>query len=129
MRTCKRSMRAVGYLCALTFIASAVIPLLIGSAAIAQEVAHSAGWVVISVPDYHALRVKAFPAERDPEAPPVDATLSRVDYDLRVDSDFAAGTAVLTVDVLKNGWVRVPVPAGLFVREAKMDGKPLSLTS
>jgi hypothetical protein len=84
---------------------------------------------VISVPDYHALRVKAFPAERDPEPPPVDATLSRVDYDLRVDSDFAAGTAVLTVDVLKNGWVRVPVPAGLFVREAKLDGKPLSLTS
>jgi hypothetical protein len=95
----------------------------------AQEAAHSPGWVVISVPDYRALRVKAFPAERAPEPPPVDATLSRVDYELRADSDVAAGRATLTVDVLKNGWVRVPIPAGLFVREAKLDGKPLSLAS
>ena len=93
----------------------------------AQEPAHSPGWVVLSIPDYRALRVKAFPAEREPEPPPVDATLSRVDYDLRIDSDLASGRATLTVDVLKNGWVRVPIPAGLFVREAKLDGKPLSL--
>jgi len=93
----------------------------------AQEPAHSPGWVVLSIPDYRALRVKAFPAEREPEPPPVDATLSRVDYDLRVDSELASGRATLTVDVLKNGWVRVPIPAGLFVREAKLDGKLLSL--
>ena len=93
----------------------------------AQEPAHSPGWVVLSIPDYRALRVKAFPAEREPEPPPVDATLSRVDYDLRIDSDLASGRATLTVDVLKNGWVSVPIPAGLFVREAKLDGKPLSL--
>ena len=93
----------------------------------AQDTGHSPGWVVISVPDYRALRVKAYPAEREPEPPPVDATLTRVDYDLRADSDLAAGRATLTVDVLKNGWVRVPIPAGLFVREAKLDGKPLSL--
>jgi len=95
----------------------------------AQESAHSPGWVVISVPDYRALRVRAFPAEREPEPPPVDTTLSRVDYDLRVDSDVASGHATLTVDVLKNGWVRVPIPSGLFVREAKLDGRPLSLAS
>jgi hypothetical protein len=95
----------------------------------AQEPAHSPGWVVISVPDYRSLRVKAFPAEREPEPPPVDVTLSRVDYDLRVDSDVASGHATLTVDVLKNGWVRVPIPPGLFVREAKLDGKSLSLSS
>ena len=95
----------------------------------AQESAHSPGWVVISVPDHRALRVRAFPAEREPEPPPVDATLSRVDYDLRVDSDVASGHATLTVDVLKNGWVRVPIPSGLFVREAKLDGRPLSLAS
>src|SRR5208283_4187437 len=76
----------------------------------AQEPAHSPGWVVLSIPDYRALRVKAFPAEREPEPPPVDATLSRVDYDLRIDSDLASGRATLTVDVLKNGWVRVPIP-------------------
>src|SRR5271157_5073033 len=91
----------------------------------AQEPAHSPGWVVLSIPDYRALRVKAFPAEREPEPPPVDATLSRVDYDLRADGEVAAGHATLIVDVLKNGWVRVPIPAGLFVREAKLDGKPL----
>jgi hypothetical protein len=28
---------------------------------------------------------------------------------------------------LKDGWVRVPVPAGLLVREARLDGKPVSL--
>ena len=93
----------------------------------AQDASHSPGWVVISVPDYHALRVKAYPAEREPEPPPVDAALTRVEYDLRVDSDLASGRATLTVDVLKNGWVRVPLPAGLFVREAKLDGKALSL--
>ena len=95
----------------------------------AQDTGHSPGWVVISVPDYRALRVKAYPAEREPEPPPVDATLSRVDYDLHVDTGVASGRATLTVDVLKNGWVRVPIPAGLFVREAKLDGKPLSLSS
>jgi len=94
---------------------------------LAQEPAHSPGWVVLSVPDYRALRVKAFPAERDPEPPPIDAALSRVDYDLHVESDLASGRATLTVDVLKNGWVRLPIPGGLFVREAKLDGKSLAL--
>jgi hypothetical protein len=95
----------------------------------AQEPAHSPGWVVLSVPDYRALRVKAFPIEREPAPPPIDATLSRVDYDLRADSDLVSGRATLTVDVLKNGWVRLPIPAGLFVREAKLDGKSLSLAT
>ena len=94
---------------------------------LAQDASHSPGWVVISVPEYRALRVKAYPAEREPEPPPVDATLTRVDYDLRVDTDLASGRATLTVDVLKNGWARVPIPAGLFVREARLDGKSLSL--
>ena len=126
----ERSKRALGYLSALTLLLSfSIASLWFSPPALAQESAHSPGWVVISVPDYHALRVKAFPAEREPEPPPVDATLTRLDYDLRADSDFASGTATLTVDVLKNGWVRVPIPSGLFVREAKLDGKPLSLAS
>jgi hypothetical protein len=125
----KRSVRAPGYL-------SAPAPFFLGIAflcltpfTLAQESAHSPGWVVTSVPDYRALRGKAFPAEREPEPPPIDATLTRVEYDLRADSDFASGSATLTVDVLKNGWVRVPVPSGLFVREARLDGKPLSLAA
>src|SRR5579863_4483255 len=102
-----------------------------GVVALAQEkiadASHAAGWVVIPVQEYRILRAKAYPVEHDPEPPPTDATLSRVDYDLRVAGDLAAGRASLTVDVLKDGWVRVPVPAGLLVREARLDGKQVSL--
>jgi hypothetical protein len=88
--------RARGYLSAQTLLFSLISSLLwFSPSAFAQESAHSPGWVVISVPEYRALRVKAFPAEREPESPPVDATLTRVDYDLRSDSDFASGTATL----------------------------------
>ena len=104
---------------------------LFGIAAQAQdkpvEPSHIAGWVVIPVEEYRVLRAKAYPVEHDPEPPPLDATLTRVDYDLRVAGDLAAGRATLTVDVLKDGWVRVPVPPGLLVREARLDGKPISL--
>src|SRR5579864_2229964 len=93
----------------------------------AVESAHAAGWVVIPVEEYRVLRAKAYPVEHDPEPPPLDATLTRVDYDLRVAGEVAAGRASLTVDVLKDGWVRVPVPAGLLVREARLDGKSISL--
>ncbi len=89
--------------------------------------AHAAGWVVIPVEEYRVLRAKAYPVEHDPEPPPLDATLTRVDYDLHVTGELAAGRANLTVDVLKDGWVRVPVPAGLLVREARLDGKLVSL--
>jgi hypothetical protein len=93
----------------------------------APESAHASGWVVIPVQEYRVLRAKAYPVEHDPEPPPTDATLTRVDYDLRVAGDLAAGRASLTVDVLKDGWVRVPVPTGLLVREARLDGKAVSL--
>jgi hypothetical protein len=91
------------------------------------EPGHAAGWVVIPVEEYRVLRAKAYPVEHDPEPPPLDATLTRVDYDLHVTGELAAGRANLTVDVLKDGWVRVPVPAGLLVREARLDGKLVSL--
>jgi hypothetical protein len=102
-----------------------------GAAARAQdkpfEPSHIAGWVVIPVDEYRVLRAKAYPVEHDPEPPPLDATLTRVDYDLHIVGDLAAGRVTLTVDVLKDGWVRVPVPAGLLVREARLDGKQVSL--
>jgi len=93
----------------------------------AQTAAHSPGWVVLPVDEYRSLHARAYPSERDPEPPPVEATLTRVDYDLRITGDLASGRATLTVDVLKDGWVRVPVPAGLLVREARLDGKLVSL--
>ena len=91
------------------------------------EPSHIAGWVVIPVDEYRVLRAKAYPVEPNPEPPPLDATLTRVDYDLHVLGDLASGHANLTVDVLKDGWVRVPVPNGLLVREARLDGKLVSL--
>jgi hypothetical protein len=61
----------------------------------------------------------------------VEATLTRVDYDLHVNGtgDLATGQASLTVDVIKDGWVRVAIPSGLLVREARLDGKLVSLVS
>ncbi len=87
------------------------------------------GWVVIPVEEYQQLRSRAFPGERPPEPPPVDATLTRAEYDLRVNpaGDLATGRASLTIDVIKDGWVRVAIPAGLLVREAKLDGKLVPL--
>jgi hypothetical protein len=93
----------------------------------AQTTPGADGWVVLPVDDYRALREAAFPAEREPEPPPVEATLTRVDYDLKVDGEVAIGEARLTIDVIKNGWVRVAIPAGLMVREAQLDGRPVSL--
>src|SRR5215472_4651811 len=80
------------------------------------DLTHSPGWVVIPVDEYQSLRARAYPAERTPEPPPVDATLTRVDYELQVGAGLATGRASLTVDVLKDGWVRVPIPSGLLVR-------------
>src|SRR6516225_7437645 len=73
------------------------------------DLSHSPGWVVIPVDEYQHLRERAYPTERVPEPPPVDATLTRVDYDLRIAGELATGRASLTVDVLKDGWVRVPI--------------------
>jgi len=114
-----------------SLICLAAVALFSGTALQAQEKSaestHVAGWVVIPVEEYRVLRAKAYPVEHDPEPPPVDATLTRVDYDLQVAGDVAAGRATLTVDVLKDGWVRVPVPAGLLVRGAQLDGRLVSL--
>ena len=100
---------------------------LTASLAWADDTTHTSGWVVIPVAEYQTLHAKAFPAEHDPEPPPVDATLTRVEYDLQIHGEVAAGRASLTVDVLKDGWVRVQIPAGLLVREAMLDGKLVSL--
>jgi hypothetical protein len=85
------------------------------------------GWVVIPVSEYQALHAKAYPVDQEPEISPVQATLTRVDYDLQVRAEVARGRVSLTVDVLKDGWVRVPIPSGLLVREARLDNKLVSL--
>jgi predicted nucleic acid-binding protein len=98
--------------------------------AVAQTGATSPdGWVVLSVSEYTALKRAASPADPEPEPPPVEATLSRIDYNLKIDGDLATGEARLTVDVIKGGWVRVPLPEGLMVRDAQLDGRPVNLVT
>jgi hypothetical protein len=93
----------------------------------AQTPAPMEGWVVLPVDEYRALRERANPPAPPIQAPPVDATLTRVDYDLRLDGDSVSGRALLTIDVLRDGWTRVQIPAGLMARDARLDGQPLSL--
>jgi hypothetical protein len=100
---------------------------LLAASAFGQMPAPSSGWVVIPVTEYAALRARAFPTPPQVDSLPVEATLTRVDYDLHIMGGFASGRADLTIDVLKDGWVHVPVPAGLLVREARLDGKLVSL--
>ena len=87
------------------------------------------GWVVLPVSEYTALRKAALPSEAQPEPPPVEATLTRIDYDLKVDGDIASGEARLTVDVIKDGWVTLAMPEGLMVREARLDGREVTLVA
>jgi hypothetical protein len=93
----------------------------------AQTPAPPDGWVVLPVDEYKALRERANPQPAPPSPPPVDATLTRIDYDLRIENDAVAGRALVTVDVMRDGWVRVQIPAGLMVRDARLDGQPVSL--
>jgi hypothetical protein len=117
---------------------SVVIVLIVcaGAATTARaQVPAPEGWVVLPVDEYHSLRARANPVAPLPSGPPVDATLTRVEYDLRVDpstslgasGEAIAGRALLTIDVLREGWVKVPIPAGLMVRDARLDGQPVSL--
>ena len=98
------------------------------TSALAQSSATTSdGWVVLGISEYTALKRASSPAEPEPAAPPVEATLSRIDYSLKVEGDLATGEARLTVDVIKNGWVRVTMPDGLMVRDAQLDGRPVNL--
>ncbi len=93
----------------------------------AAEPSHNAGWVVIPVEEYRVLRAKAYPVEHDPEPPPLDATLTRVDYDLHVTGDLAAGTRQPHRRRLERRMGARARPSGLLVREARLDGKSVSL--
>jgi len=111
----------------LILIGTCVCAMAIATPALAQVTTTPDGWVVLPVDEYRALRDRANPQPPQPASPPVDATLTRVDYDLRADGDSIAGRALLTIDVLRDGWTRVQIPAGLMVRDARLDGQPVSL--
>jgi hypothetical protein len=94
----------------------------------AQDAPRADGWVVLGIEEYRALRARAFPTTPDPAPPPVDATLTRVDYDLRISGETVTGQARLAIDVLKQGWASVQVPTGMLVRDARIDGRPTPLS-
>ena len=95
----------------------------------AQAPPSSDGWVVLSLDDYRTLRARALPSPPPPGSPPVDATLTRVEYTLRATADTVSGEARLAIDVLKQGWVSVQVPSGLLVRDARLDGQRTALVA
>ncbi len=117
----KRSRLETLFLCTIPCV------VLVLAAISSAEEARSAGWVVIPVTEYRTLHARAYPVEPEPDASPVQATLTRVDYELQIRGEVARGRVSLTVDVLKDGWVHVPIPTGLLVREARLDGKLVSL--
>ena len=94
----------------------------------AQEPARSDGWVVLPVDDYRALRAKAFPSPPDPVPPPVDATLTRVDYDAarRRRHRQRRGPPDDRRVESRDGSA-VQVPPGLLVRDARLDGQRTAL--
>jgi hypothetical protein len=112
---------------ALLVIAIGVCTLCVPAHTFAQTTVPPDGWVVLPVDEYKALRERANPQPVQPTPPPVDATLTRIDYDLRIENDAVAGRALLTIDVMRDGWTRVQIPAGLMVRDARIDGQPVSL--
>ena len=84
-------------------IVIAIVAVLMGAASVpAQDAVRQDGWVVLPIEEYRALRARANATPPDPAPPPLDATLSRVDYDLRIAGETVTGEARLTIDVLKQ---------------------------
>ena len=108
-------------------IVGAIAVLLVAASVRAQEAVRQDGWVVLSIEEYRTLRARANATPPEPAPPPLDATLSRVDYDLRIAGDTITGQARLTIDVLKQGWVSVQVPSGMLVRDAHLDGRSTAI--
>ena len=98
-----------------------------GIAAFAQTPAVTEGWVALPVDEYRALRDRANPTAPSPPMSGPEAVLTRIDYELRLGGDSVTGRALLTMDVLRDGWTQIAIPPGLIAREARLDGQPVSL--
>ena len=103
------------------FVVALAVCVLAGTEAGAQG-PPPGGVVTLPIDDYRALRARARDAG---VSPPAQAVLTRIDYTLAVDGDLVTGQAALTIDVVGAGWTALPLPAGLAIREARLDGQPL----
>jgi len=126
-RSTWQAARSTWHIARSTFLAILLVAL--GASAARAQDPRTDGWVVLSLDEYRALRARAFPVPPAPNPPPVDAALTRVDYDLRANGDTVSGEARLTVDVLKQGWVSIQAPAGVLVRSARLNGRPTALVA
>jgi hypothetical protein len=108
-------------------VSAAICVWALAAAGMTAQTTAPEGWVVLPIDEYRALRERANPPAPPAPSPPVDATLTRIDYDLRVDAESISGRALLTIDVLKDGWSRIQLPAGLKARDARLDGRPVPL--
>ena len=115
-RSTWQAARSTSHVARRTFTALLLVAL--GASAARAQDPQTNGWVVLSLDEYRALRARAFPVPPAPNPPPVDAALTRVDYDLRANGDTVSGEARLTVDVLKQGWVSIQAPAGVSLHGA-----------
>jgi len=69
--------------------------------------------VFLPFQDYLKMWEKSFPSQnRPPEQPPVGGVITSADYSATVQQDLARIDAVFQVQVLKAGWVELPVTFG-----------------
>src|SRR5207249_4696696 len=83
---------------------------LFAASSLAQTTAHSPGWVVLPVDEYRTLHAKAYPIERDPEPPPVEATLTL--------PSIASGVTRASVQLPRQG-VDVRLSGGLLSEKSE----------
>ncbi len=99
----------------MTRLAALVMMALVAQNAAAQDVIRGEGWVVLPVEDYRALRARAFPANPEPSPPPIDAALTRVDYNLRVAATGDSVTGQARLAARHAGRGRNDRAAGLWI--------------
>lgn len=88
-----------------------------------------AGTVTLPLSDYDRLLERAARPPRLPEAPPIDAIVSRGEMKLRVADDFVRGVFKLEGEVFRKGPARIPLIQGATLLETTLQGTtpPLAL--
>ena len=77
------------------------------------------GWVVLPVDEYRQLRARANPVALPPAPPPVDATLTRVDYELNIGGPTTPGANSDTI----------AATVGMAVLDVVMTSSPARMSS